>query len=353
MSTAMQAPAFEKKPPFLVKTYFIRGTAPKGTRHPYSVGDPPTSGWGHVIMLRGEKRSTLLCPFSLQSYQVANHFSEVALSIVVEATPERMAELITKSWHENVSMGLQRDFAVAALMLTELGAEVPKIASTPVIGTDGLEVVKTQGGKPIVHGNLRVVKPSSKRGEVAKFFMGPAPQSLHEAMARLGLTRSGVLSHLFCLSRDHGVGYTLSNDCAVLLIPEGFDLFAYIEPERKAPVVPLDDLGQPREVKKRTSGKAINTEALAPIPQPSKRAVIATLFLDWKEIKRVEVMLDLSRSAVLSMLFTINKDNGLGYELSEDGTQARLLVPEGHEVFCDKQLRPKKEKAEEEPEWMK
>ncbi len=342
-----------KKPtPCLVKTYFIRGPAPKGTRHPYFVGDPPTSGWGHVVMLRGEKRSTLLCPFSLQSYQVPNHMSEVASSIPVETTPERMAELITNSWHEIVGMGLQRDFAVAALMLTELGAEVPKTVSAPIVDADGAEVVKTQGGKPIVHANLRVVKPTSKRGEVAKFFIGPAPQSLHEAMARLGLTRSGVLSHLYCLSRDHGVGYSLANDCAVLLVPENFNLFAYVEPEKKAPVVPLDELGQPREVKKRTSGKPIG-EVLTPIPQPSKRAVLASHFLVWMDIKAVEVTLELNRSAVLSHLFTINKENGLGYELSEDGTKARLLYPVGFEVFCAKQPRPKKEKVEEEPEWMR
>lgn len=334
----------------LARTYFMNGPAPKGTRYPFALQDPPTSGHGLVLMMRGEKRSTLLCPFSLRSYQVPNHFSEVASSTVIETTPERLIALLTKSWEDSVFMGLQRDFAVAALALTELGGPVPKMA--PVVLAEG-EVAKVQGGKAIDSSNLRVVNPESKRGAVAKFFSASQPQSLHEAMARLDLTRSGVLSHLHCLNRDHGVGYSLAGDCATLLIPDGFDLFAYTAPERKVAVVPTDEDGNPREVKKRTSGKAINPEALAPIPIPGKRAVIAEHFTSWMSIKAVETTLELSRSAVLSHLFTINKENGLGYELSEDGTQARLLIPDGFEVFCVKQPRAKKEKAvEEDLSWM-
>ncbi len=331
----------------LVKTYFIKGTQPKGWRNQFVISDPPTSGYGHVVMIKGEKRSTLLCPFTLTAYQVPNSCGEMAMASGVPITNPRLAEILTDSWQAVSAMGLQRDFAVAAMVLTQLGAPVPKMAvhvPSEFSGQRDEEApVKVQGGKPIDMAVLRVVNPASKRGAVAKFFAADAPQSLHEAMARLGLTRSGVLSHLFCLSRDHGVGYVLQNDCASLLIPAGFDLFAYVEPERKAPVVPVDDEGQPREVKKRTSGKPINVEALAPIPTPGKRAGVASLFCDWFSIKAAEEQLLLNRSAILSHLFTINKENGLGYEMNEDGTQARLLVPEGHEVFCAKQPRAKKE----------
>jgi hypothetical protein len=328
----------------LIKTYFLQGPAPKGTRHPYGLDDPPVNGWGHVVKIHGEKRSTLLCPFSLRSYQVGNHFAEVAGAFdVPDYDMLKLGRLIAKNWEEAAAMGLQRDYAVAALVLGELGIPVPRV--TQPTAQDG--EAKVQGGKPIVHANLRPVRPDSKRGEVASFFVQERPQSIHEAMAKLGLTRSGVLSHLFCLSRDHGVGYVLANDCANLLVPEGFDLFAYVEPERKAREKPADD-GRPKEVKKRTSGKPVNVDALAPIPQPGKRAAVAEWFLKWQDIKEVEQKLELNRSAVLSHLFTINKENGLGYELSEDSTQARLIVPEGHAVFCAKQPRPKKEKAAEE-----
>jgi hypothetical protein len=337
-----QAPA-----PILVRTYFVNGIQPKGWRHQFAVNNPPTAGYGHVVLLRGEKRSTLLCPYSLQSYQVANACGEVGLAQPVEVSNERLAGVITAAWREAAQLGMQRDFAVAAMVLTQLGAEVPtNIEASPSSFSRPQETgePKAQGGKAVVEANLRPVKPGSKRGEVAKFFMADKPQSLHEAMARLGLTRSGVLSHLFCLSRDHGIGYHLANDCASLLIPEGFDLFAYVEPEKKKEKPAAED-GPPKEVKKRTSGKAIDVEALAPIPEPGKRATVAKMFLDWHDIKEAEAKLELNRSAILSHLFTINKENGLGYELSEDSSKARLLVPEGHVVFCAKQPRAKKEAA--------
>jgi hypothetical protein len=333
----------------LVKTYFVNGTQPKGWRHQFTVQNPPTTGYGHVVVIRGEKRSTLLCPFTLQSFQVPNSSGEMAMATVVPVMPARLIGLLTQSWHDASKLGLQRDFAVAAMVLTELGAEVPKMAAREYseFSGEGDEAgkPKVQGGKAINNAALRPVKPDSKRAEVARFFHTPTPQSIHEAMARLGLTRSGVLSHLFCLSRDHGVGYELANDCATLLVPEGFDLFAYVEPEKKAPAVPVDADGQPREVKKRTSGKPINTEALSPIPEPGKRAAVAALFLDWGTIKYAEETLELNRSAILSHLFTINKENGLGYELSEDGTKARLLIPDGHVVFGAKQSRAAKKEV--------
>ena len=145
----------------------------------------------------------------------------------------------------------------------------------------------------------------------------------------------------------NGVGYELVSDCARLLIPEGFDLFAYVEPVKEAkPEKPirLNEDGTVYEPKKRTSGKAINLEALKAIPEPSKRATVAKLFVNgFHSITETMALLGLDRSAVLSHLFTINKENGLGYELSEDSSQARLLVPEGHEVFAPKQPRVKKE----------
>ena len=188
--------------------------------------------------------------------------------------------------------------------------------------------------------------PTSKRGEVAAFFMQDEPQSLHEAMARLGLTRSGVLSHLFTLNKGHGVGYELVSDCARLVVPDGFDLFAWVEPERPAraekPARTNED-GTPYEPKKRTSGKPAVPEALKPIPEPGKRATVARFFVSgFHDLAEVCAKLDLDRSAVLSHLFTINKENGLGYELSEDGKCARLIVPEGHVVFGPKVPRTKK-----------
>jgi hypothetical protein len=84
-------------------------------------------------------------------------------------------------------------------------------------------------------------------------------------------------------------------------------------------------------------------DALKPIPEPGKRATVARLFVGgWHDLSAAMAALDLDRSAVLSHLFTINKENGLGYELSEDSSKARLIVPDGHVVFGPKVQRAKK-----------
>lgn len=324
------------------RCYFVRGVAPNYWKHKNAITDPPTSGHGHVVVIGGEKRSTLLCPFTLAAYQVPNSCGELMTSVPVEISPERLGEIINQAWEECVKLGFQRDFGVAAMVLTELGQPVPKFIPLP---TDARGEEAKRGGKPIDEGSLKPCKPDSKRGDVATFFMQDEPQSLHEAMARLGLTRSGVLSHLYTLNKDHGVGYELVNDCARLLIPEGFDLFAYVEPERPAKAekpVKLNDDGTVYEAKKRTSGKPIRPEALKPIPEPGKRATVARLFVDgFFSVTEAMSLLELDRSAVLSHLFTMNKENGLGYELSEDSGSARLLFPEGHVVFGAKVSRSK------------
>lgn len=324
--------------------YFVRGQAPNFWKRKFEISDPPTSGYSRCVVIKGDKRSTIFCPHSLEAFQVSNQCGELQTAERFEADAETIGKHITKAWETCAKLGFQKDYGVAAMVLTELGLPVPKFLPPPP------DPSKTQdakrGGKPIVEEALRPCRPASKRGEVAAFFMQDDPQSLHEAMARLGLTRSGVLSHLFTLNRDHGVGYELVSDCARLLVPEGFDLFAYVEtvkepkPEKPAR---LNEDGTVYEPKKRTSGKPINLDALRPIPEPGKRATVARLFVSgFYPIADVMKQLDLDRSAVLSHLFTINKENGLGYELSEDSASARLLVPEGHEAFAPKQPRAKK-----------
>lgn len=327
------------------RVYYVRGGAPKYWPLRYEVSDPPTSGFSRALVIRGEKRSTLFCPYTLFAYQVSNKCGELQGELC-ELDPAKMGDVITRSWEMCVRLGFQRDFGVAAMVLTELGQPVPKFLPPPVDVHRGDDEGKGRGGKPVAEDALKPCNPSSKRADVARFFMTDEPQSLHEAMAKLGLTRSGVLSHLFTLNKDHGVGYELVRDCARLIVPEGFDLFDWTAPVKAEKPARVNEDGTPKEPpKKRTSGKPIVEDRLSPIPEPGKRATVARIFLDWAPIVKAQEALDIDRSAVLSHLFTINKENGLGYELSEDSSQARLLIPDGHEVFCAKQPRAKKQTA--------
>ena len=114
------------------RIYFVRGDMPSHTRSRQEVRDPPCSGHGHVAILVGEKRSTLLSPFSLQAWQVSNSCDELRSAVDVECPPEKLASFIYKAWEECVKFGFQRDFGVAAMVLTELGQPVPKYLPPPV-----------------------------------------------------------------------------------------------------------------------------------------------------------------------------------------------------------------------------
>jgi hypothetical protein len=323
------------QPVEFARIYFVRGTAPKHWDHQWEVDDPPASGYSHAAVVRGEKRSTILCPYTLQAYQVTNKSGEIATARFEAVQPEKLGGFINRAWETFAALGIQRDYEVAAMVLTSLGLPVPKLTAPPKLDAEGNEVVERRGGKPVNEEALSPCKRTSKRGQVAEFFLS-GPQSVLEAMAKLDLTRSGVLSHLFTLNKDHGVGYELLGEQARLIVPEGFDLFAYVEPERapRAEKAPRPDGAPPR---KRSDGKPVNEAALSPIPEPGKRATVARMFAQgWFPIADAMAKLELDRSAVLSHLFTINKENGLGYEFSEDRSQARLVIPKGHVAFAPK-----------------
>ena len=57
--------------------YWVRGSVPKGYDHRNEVRDPPCAGWQHAFVLRGEKLSTIFCPYSFTSYSVSNDASEL------------------------------------------------------------------------------------------------------------------------------------------------------------------------------------------------------------------------------------------------------------------------------------
>ncbi len=314
------------------RVYFVRGTAPSFWENTYEVDDPPATGYTHVCMMRGEKRTTLFCPHTLQSYQVSNKAGEVVTAERHPLEVDRLAYYINKAWKTYAALGIQRDYEVAAMVLSALGQPVPTYTTPPKMDAEGNEIEAKKHGKPVNEEALAPCKRSSKRGAVAEFFL--QPQSLLEAMAKLDLTRSGVLSHLFTLNKDHGVGYELQGDIARLIVPEGFDLFAYVEPER-APRAEREPRPGGAPSRKRSDGKPVNEAALSPIPEPGKRATVARMFAQgWFPIADAMAKLELDRSAVLSHLFTINKENGLGYEFSEDRAKARLVIPKGHVAFA-------------------
>ncbi|UUV44815.1 hypothetical protein RCRUDOLPH_48 [Rhodobacter phage RcRudolph] len=221
--------------------YWVNGDLPTKDRTlANDVKNPPNSGWSHAFLIdKGGKLVTLFCPFTLESFQVTRSCGELAsMSMDRRYKPsaknpmlneqdgwqpwskEREAKLlkiVLDNWAMAGRLSLPgKDYDVAAMVINMLGGEVP----LRVIA-EGAEPDKPRGGKEAdVLGLLKPVKRESKRGKVLEFFL-PQPRSIREAMAEFSTTRSNVLSHLFILQKDHGIGYTLTGDAASIQLPAG------------------------------------------------------------------------------------------------------------------------------------
>lgn len=207
-----------------VRTYFTRGAVVDRhkVRIPFAIKDPPVAGSSHAFILGEGKKLVLFHPFTLQAYGVTEDAEELAIAEDVDYDPKIMADMITAKWKDYKTLDMQRDYGTAAAVLLELGAEVPE--DTPMTENTKGKAVKKAGGKPLEEDRLKPLKPKGKRFEVAAFFMKPA--SILAGMAKLNMTRSGLLSHLYCIWRDHGVGYEVMGDTARLLLPDDIsDLF--------------------------------------------------------------------------------------------------------------------------------
>lgn len=220
--------------------YFVRGAVPKQYALRNAISDPPYSGWGHALVLTGEKRSTIFCPFTLTAFQVANKCLEIAGS-EDPVEPFRMdwfTDLVKTKWAQFQAWGFQRDYDTCALIMKRLGLEVPAD-----VMTGGGEDTRKKGGKETGTKLLKPVKADSKRGIFLKWFLdGDCTRSVREAMAEFSMTRSNALSYLYMIQKDHGIGYTLVADMATVMLPDGCtDPFNEKQPAAEPTKVVEDD----------------------------------------------------------------------------------------------------------------
>lgn len=225
---------------FFGRVYWVMGDMPSASRQRNDVKSPPNAGWSHAFLIdKGGRLVTLFCPFTLEGFQVTRGCSELAsMSMDVRYSPsekdpllsvedgwlewtaervEGLLRIVLSVWERSARLGLaNKDYDTAAMVISMLGGDVPLRTVA-----EGSEPEKPHGGKEAdVLGLLKPVKRGSKRGLILEFFL-PQPRSIREAMAEFGTTRSNVLSHLFVLQRDHGIGYSLQGDAASVLLPPG------------------------------------------------------------------------------------------------------------------------------------
>jgi len=202
----------------LLAIYWITGTAPKRDTYRNDIKDPPCLGWQHAFVMRGEKRSTIFCPYTFTSYTVTNTGAEMMGSKPAVEYPEaRYKSLFERKWEQYQRFGFQRDYDTCALVMRKLGFEVPA-----QIMTGGEEDTRKKGGKEVGASLKKPVKATSKRGIFLKWFLdGECTRSVREAMAEFSMTRSNALSYLFMIQKDHGIGYVLVGDIATVTLPPG------------------------------------------------------------------------------------------------------------------------------------
>ena len=201
-----------------LKIYWYSGTTPKGARFSNSVKDPPCNGWQRAFLLRGEKRSTIFCPFSFQTYDVPNGCSEIERADEPDAfRPIFMRKLLEGNWKQMQSFGWQRSYDICARVMRLLDWPVPE----QIMAGGGADD-RRKGGKETADRLLKPVKADGKRGLFLKWFLdGGGSRSVREAMLEFDMTRSNALSYLFILQKTHGIGYTLVGDTATVILPEG------------------------------------------------------------------------------------------------------------------------------------
>ncbi len=218
---------------FYGEVYFVIGK-PSETGQNNEVHSPPWGGAGRALIIdKGGKSVTIFCPYAIEAFQVTRNSYEYRGirpdkgAFDLTTVTAHVVESINEGWKYAGEYGWQRDFDTAAMVLQMLGQPVPMR-----IIPEGAEPEKPRGGSEAdVLGLLKPVKRNGRRGQVLAFFL-PAARSIREAMAEFGVTRSNILSQLYLLNKEHGIGYVLMGDAASITLPDGCaDPF---EPEAEA-----------------------------------------------------------------------------------------------------------------------
>jgi hypothetical protein len=181
-------------------------------------------------------RLLLFCPYSFQSYRVGRDSYEASslqrcglhTDLGADDGQAYLREMLPRKWAEVVRHGEGKpDWKLAERVLSMLGVSPPtaeQIARATPAYAPAVRA-KTPGaakpaGKPA--GAFKPVKRSGRKGEVLAAILA-GETSAAALTAQFGITRSNLLSQLFLLRKDHGIGYTAQGDVIALQMPEGVE----------------------------------------------------------------------------------------------------------------------------------
>ena len=202
------------------RIYWVNGKMASAVRNRNEVRDPPCSGWNGALVLgnpEDDRSLTIFCPYTFESWRVSTKSAELELSKDASVKLDWLLKHLTDTWNTMQRRGWQRDYDIAAKVFRMLDQPVPE-----QIMKDGEEDTRRKGGKETAAALKKPVKLSSKRGKFLEWYLrGDLKRSIRETMLEFDMSRSNALSYLFMLQKDHGIGYELTGDTAVVHLPAG------------------------------------------------------------------------------------------------------------------------------------
>jgi hypothetical protein len=180
----------------------------------------PHLGWGRCFVVDKDPKAkmvTLFCPYTFEGFQVTrNSFEYNSIKRPrFDFDWDWHARNFDYKWAQAVRLSWRRDFDNAVGIMRMMDLPIPT-NTLP----EGMEAKKSGGKEADVLGLLKPVKRKSRKGQILAFFW-PHTRSIREAMAEFGITRSNILSQLYLLTKDHGIGYELKGDQAIITMPSG------------------------------------------------------------------------------------------------------------------------------------
>ena len=178
-------------------------------RYKFEVPDAPVCGESHAFVLpSSDKTSSIVCPYNNFEATVSNRSGEIAMAREARGWNHDLVVDILKSHQE----------------LGQLTARVLAMLTGEDIGTVVVQQARQGGkskkGKPPADTLLKPVKPNGKRGKLLKAIMDNGnTEELAHLERVMKANRNSVLSFLFMLNKDHGIGYALTGGSVVIHLP--------------------------------------------------------------------------------------------------------------------------------------
>ena len=211
-------PARQSKRPYAYVVYWIRGDGGGMTS---AVKDPPCSGFQHALLKSGPGgKMRVLCPVYLKVWTVPADCDELLTGYEDEEQASTVRVLAGLA-EPRLGLGGSSDSAGVAEFLRAAGMDEEASLWEREARADARREEDAHSKDARVNASVSGVRPGSRKAEVLEFFVSRGGSGdLREAEKELGMSRNGVLTHLWGLRKKHGVTYVLESGSATVTLPD-------------------------------------------------------------------------------------------------------------------------------------